>query len=49
MERMINLSAEERTRMGKSGRMLVMKKFHVGKIIKEYEQTVGKIVSLTNP
>lgn len=44
MERMINLSAEERTRMGKSGRMLVMKKFHVEKIIKEYEQTVKKIV-----
>lgn len=43
MERMINLSADERTRMGKSGRMLVMKKFHVEKIIREYEQTIRKV------
>jgi len=45
MERMLNLPAEERVRMGKSGRILVTKKFDVAKIIKEYEQTVRKIVT----
>ncbi|MBS1567218.1 MAG: hypothetical protein JST39_22735, partial [Bacteroidetes bacterium] len=41
---MINLSAGERSRMGRSGRQLVSEKFGVEKIIKEYEQIVGKIV-----
>jgi glycosyltransferase involved in cell wall biosynthesis len=41
MERMVNLSAEERSRMGKNGRLLVMKKFHVGKVIEEYEDTLN--------
>jgi glycosyltransferase involved in cell wall biosynthesis len=40
MERMIMLSAEERTRMGRNGRQLVMKKFHVQRVIQEYEQVI---------
>jgi len=45
MERIINMPAEERIRMGKNGRMLVMKKFNIANVIKEYEQTVRKIVN----
>ena len=45
MEKIINLPAEERTRMGKNGRQLVMKKFHVQKVIHEYEQTLKKLKS----
>jgi glycosyltransferase involved in cell wall biosynthesis len=45
MERIMNLSAEERTRMGKNGRTLVTKKFNVQKVIKEYEQTIRKVSS----
>lgn len=41
MERMINLSAEERSRMGKNGRLLVIKKFNIGKVIEEYEDTLN--------
>src|SRR5215831_17297326 len=36
MERMINLSPEERIRMGKNGRALVMRKFNVEQVIDEY-------------
>jgi glycosyltransferase involved in cell wall biosynthesis len=43
MEKMINLSAEERTRMGKNGRLLVIKKFNVESVIKEYEKTLKDI------
>ena len=42
MERMINLSAEERNRMGKNGRLLVIKKFNVAKVIEEYEDTLNQ-------
>ena len=42
MEKMINLSAEERNRMGKNGRLLVMKKFSVEKVIDEYEDTLNR-------
>ncbi|MBO9570883.1 MAG: glycosyltransferase family 4 protein, partial [Chitinophagaceae bacterium] len=40
MEKMINLSAEERSRMGRNGRQLVLKKFDVSKIIAEYTNTL---------
>lgn len=40
MERMIALSPEERSRMGKNGRMLVMKKFNIARVIEEYEETL---------
>ncbi|HLK31393.1 MAG TPA: glycosyltransferase family 4 protein [Puia sp.] len=43
MEKMINLSNEERVRMGKNGRALVMKKFNVESVIKEYERTLKNI------
>lgn len=41
MEKMINLSVEERNRMGKNGRLLVIKKFNVAKVIEEYEDTLN--------
>jgi glycosyltransferase involved in cell wall biosynthesis len=41
MEKMINLSVEERARMGKNGRALVIKKFNVSKVIVEYDRTLG--------
>jgi glycosyltransferase involved in cell wall biosynthesis len=41
MEKMINLSPEERSRMGKNGRLLVNKKFNVTKVIEEYEDTLN--------
>lgn len=40
MEKMINLSPEERTRMGKNGRQLVLKKFDICKIVQEYSNTL---------
>lgn len=40
MEKMLNLSAEERSRMGRNGRQLVLKKFDVSKIIAEYANTL---------
>jgi glycosyltransferase involved in cell wall biosynthesis len=43
MEKMINLSADERTRMGKNGRALVIKKFNVQSVICEYERTLKNI------
>ncbi|HEY0678109.1 MAG TPA: glycosyltransferase family 4 protein [Chitinophagaceae bacterium] len=44
MERMMNLSAEERSRMGKNGRALVIKKFNVSRVTEEYERTLRKLV-----
>jgi len=40
MEKMINLSDEERWRMGKNGRALVMKRFNMENIIREYMDTL---------
>ena len=40
MEKMINLSAEERARMGKNGRSLVTRKFNITTIIDEYTGTL---------
>lgn len=40
MEKMINLSAEDRSRMGKNGRSLVIRKFSIEKIIDEYVGTL---------
>lgn len=40
MEKMINTSPDERMRMGKNGRQLVLKKFDVCKIIEEYSNTL---------
>lgn len=40
MEKMINLPAEERQRMGKNGRQLVLRKFDICKIIEEYSNTL---------
>lgn len=36
MERMLNLSVEDRARMGKNGRSLVIKKFSVDRVVDEY-------------
>ncbi|WP_315816443.1 glycosyltransferase family 4 protein [Paraflavitalea speifideaquila] len=40
MEKMINLPPEERHRMGKNGRSLVMRKFNIAAIIDEYTDTL---------
>jgi glycosyltransferase involved in cell wall biosynthesis len=42
MERMINLSSEERQRMGKNGRALVKKKFSIDGVIAEYIDTLTR-------
>jgi glycosyltransferase involved in cell wall biosynthesis len=42
MEKMMNLSLEERMRMGKNGRSLVIKKFNVTRVIDEYDRTLKK-------
>jgi len=42
MERMINLSPEERIRMGKNGRALVMRKFNVEQVIDEYVEILNR-------
>jgi glycosyltransferase involved in cell wall biosynthesis len=42
MEKMMNLTIEERTRMGKNGRSLVIKKFNVNRVIEEYDRTLRK-------
>jgi len=42
MERMINLSTQERLRMGKNGRLLVLKKFNIDLVIDEYVQTLSR-------
>jgi glycosyltransferase involved in cell wall biosynthesis len=41
MEKMVNLSNDERSRMGKNGRALVSKKFNVEKVIEEYQDTLN--------
>jgi glycosyltransferase involved in cell wall biosynthesis len=41
MEKIINLPAEERHRMGRHGRSLVMKKFNIKKVIGEYIDTLN--------
>ena len=33
MERVLNLSEDDRTRMGRNGRMLVIRKFDIAKVI----------------
>ncbi len=43
MEKMMNLSSEDRIRMGKNGRLLVIKKFNCETVIKEYEKTLRNI------
>ena len=40
MEKMINTPLEDRIRMGKNGRQLVLKKFDICKIIEEYSNTL---------
>jgi glycosyltransferase involved in cell wall biosynthesis len=40
MEKMINTSSEERLRMGRNGRQIVLKKFDICKIIEEYSNTL---------
>jgi glycosyltransferase involved in cell wall biosynthesis len=41
MERMINLNDEDRMRMGRNGRSLVMRKFDIHKIVDEYIETLS--------
>ncbi len=43
MEKMINLPGEERAKMGKNGRALVIKKFNITKVIEEYDRTLDKL------
>ena len=43
MEKMINLPADERIRMGENGRKLVAEKFNISKVIKEYERTLSRL------
>ena len=43
MERMMNLTGDERARMGKNGRALVIKKFNVTKVIEEYDRTLRNL------
>ena len=43
MEKMILLSDEERHRLGKNGRALVIKKFNVEAVIKEYDRTLKNL------
>jgi len=42
MEKIINLPAEERHRMGRNGRSLVIKKFNIKKVIEEYMDTLNR-------
>ena len=42
MEKMINLTSEERQRMGQQGRALVIKKFSIDKVIAEYNETLTR-------
>jgi glycosyltransferase involved in cell wall biosynthesis len=41
MEKMINLPAEERTRLARNGRALVIKKFNIRHVIDEYVDTLN--------
>jgi len=45
MEKIMNLSQDERSRMGKNGRSLVIKKFNMMRVVEEYERTLKKLVS----
>jgi glycosyltransferase involved in cell wall biosynthesis len=47
MEKMINLSQQERDRMGQNGRLLVSEKFNIERIIEEYAHTVKKLSAIT--
>lgn len=42
MERMINLSEEDRTRMGRNGRLLVIRKFDIHKVVDEYIEMLSR-------
>lgn len=42
MERMINLSEEDRTRMGRNGRLLVIRKFDIYKVVDEYIEMLSR-------
>jgi glycosyltransferase involved in cell wall biosynthesis len=42
MEKMINLSQQERVRMGKNGRSLVIKKFDISKVIRFYSEILER-------
>jgi glycosyltransferase involved in cell wall biosynthesis len=42
MEKMINMSLDDRQRMGRSGRALVIRKFNIRKVIEEYVDTLNK-------
>ena len=42
MEKMLNLLPEDRIRMGKNGRVLVLKKFDISHVIEEYVQTLSR-------
>ena len=43
MEKMMNLTEDERNRMGKNGRALVIKKFNVSRVIEEYDRTLRNL------
>jgi glycosyltransferase involved in cell wall biosynthesis len=42
MEKIINLSPEERQRMGRNGRALVIRKFNIKRVIEEYVDTLNR-------
>jgi glycosyltransferase involved in cell wall biosynthesis len=42
MEKILNLPDEERHRMGRYGRSLVIKKFNIKKVIGEYMDTLNR-------
>ena len=43
MEKIINLPVDERVKMGKNGRALVIEKFSVSKVIEEYKRTLSHL------
>jgi glycosyltransferase involved in cell wall biosynthesis len=43
MEKMISLSGDERLKMGRNGRALVVKKFEMSRVIEEYERTLRRM------
>jgi glycosyltransferase involved in cell wall biosynthesis len=44
MEKVINLSEEDRMRMGRNGRSLVIRKFDINKVVEEYVDTLTRDV-----
>ena len=42
MEKVINLSLEDRMRMGRNGRSLVIRKFDIHKVVDEYIETLSR-------